>query len=265
MRLKVIVGLALVLSGGLAAFPTSAADADSLLVVVIPSQTHVRLREPFGLALRVENPTQTNQTIRVMDCAWRDEWQSNNPKIPWGPAMCSKNFPVDVAIPPGGAYTNEAPMEIDELIPDRELSFRMGFTSIGSAKVLWSNEVKLHMLPPDTWQHGGKYYRDRNHDGKIDWEVSGATWGGQPVRIHPFTYVTNSDGSVRAVGKVTGQGVDTYKVDTNYDGFYDLEYGAGGTNGQVQWTKNIHERVPVVGKDFIPAGKESWMDYWMPK
>jgi hypothetical protein len=265
MNPKLLLCLALVLSGGPAAFPAGAADTDSLLVVVMPSQTHVRLREPFGLALRVENPTRTNQTIRVMNCSWEDEWRPSNPKIPWGSGTCTKNCPVDVEIPPGGAYTNEASMGIYELISDKELSFRMGFTAIGSAKTLWSNEVKLYILPPDTWQRGGKYYRDLNHDGKIDWEVSGTTWEGHTVRFHPFKYVTNSDGSVWATEEVTGQGVDTYKVDTNYDGFYDLEYGAGGTNGQIQWMKTIHERVPVVDKDFIPIGKESWMDYWMPK
>jgi hypothetical protein len=259
MKPKLILCLALVLSGGF----VNAADTNSLRVVIIPSKTEVRIKEPFSLALRVENPTQTNQTIRVMNCSWEDEWQSSNTNLPLGAWDCTKNFAVNVIIPPGGAYTNESSMLIYNLIPDKELSFRMGFTSIGSKETFWSNEVKLHILPPDTWVRGGKYYRDRNHDGKIDWEVSGNTWMGHAV--YPFRYITNSDNSVIATLGVTGQGVDTFKVDTNYDGFYDLEYGAGGTNGQIQWTMNIHERVPVVGKDFVPVGKESWMDYWTPK
>ncbi len=256
MKPKLILYFALVLSGAWAAFSANATDTNSLRVAIIPSTTDVRIREPFGLALRVENPTRTNQTIRVMNCSWEEEWQPSNPKIPWGGAECTKNFAVNVEIPPGGAYTNAALMYIYDLIPDKELSFRMGFTSIGSAKTLWSNEVKLHILPPDTWQRGGKYYRDRNHDGKIDWEVSGKAW------MVPYKMATNSGGDVMAVLETTGQGVDTYKVDTNYDGFYDLKYGAGGTNGQIQWTTNIHEQVPVVGKDFVPVEKESWMDWW---
>jgi hypothetical protein len=249
-----------VISGG----PAEPQLLQVLRVVIIPTTTDVRIRETFGLALRVENPTQTNQTIRVMNCSWDEEWQSSNTNVAWTGCACRKSFAVDVTIPPGGAYTNKLQMYIYNLIPDKELSFRMGFTSIGSAKSLWSNEVKLRILPPDTWQRGAKYYRDRNHDGKIDWEVSGRTWMGRAV--YPYKTVTNSNGdamSVLAVLEMTGQGVDTYKVDTNYDGFYDLKYGAGGTNGQIQWTTNIHERVPVVGRDFVPVEKESWMDWWM--
>jgi hypothetical protein len=149
MKLKIILCLALVVSGGLAAFSASAADTNSLRIVVVPSKTDVRIREAFSLALRVENPTATNQSVRVMTCSWQDEWQSSNPKIPWGGAECSKNFAVDVEIPPGGAYTNKAQIFIYELTSDKELSFRMGFTPIGSKKTFWSDEIKLNLLPPD--------------------------------------------------------------------------------------------------------------------
>jgi hypothetical protein len=259
MNPKLTLSLALVLSSVFA----NAADTNSLRVVVIPSKTDVRIREPFRLVLRVENPTKTNQTVRVMNCSWDEEWQSSNTNIVLAGWECWRNFPVDVEIHPGGAYTNEAPMCIFNLIPDQELSFRMGFTSIGSTNTLWSNEVKLRILPPDTWFSNGKFYRDRNHDGKIDWEISGTTWMGHAD--FSSRYFTNSHKSVMATSEATARGPDTYKVDTNYDGFYGLEYGAGGTNGQIQWTTNIHERVPVVGKEFVPVGMESWMDYWIPK
>lgn len=128
MKYKIILGLALVLVG----LTASAADTNSLRVVVIPSKADVRVREPFSLALRVENPTATNQTVRVMNCSWQDEWTNSNPKIPWIGWDCTKNFAVNVEIPPGGAYTNESEMLIYDLIPDKELFFRMGFTPIGS-------------------------------------------------------------------------------------------------------------------------------------
>jgi hypothetical protein len=265
MNPKLLLSLALVLSG-MTVISGGAAEQQplqELRVVIITLTTGVRVREPFDLALRVENPTQTNQTIRVMNCSWDEEWRSSNTNVSWIGWDCTKNFAVDVTIPPGGAYTNTLQLLIYNLIPDKVLSFRMGFTSIGRANALWSNEVKLHILPPDAWWSGGKYYRDRNHDGKIDWEVSGKTWMGHDV--YPYKMVTNSVGDVMATLEVSGQGVDIYKVDTNYDGFYDLEYGAGGTNGKIQWPTNIHERVPAVGKKFVPVQKESWMDYWMPK
>jgi hypothetical protein len=230
----------------------------ALRVFASPSTNAVRVREPFKMALRVGNPTGTNQTIGVMTCSWEDEWQCSDTNVSWIGWDCTRNNSHTVIIPPGGAYTNEATMMIYNLIPDKELSFRMGFTSMGSTQTWWSGEVKLDILPPDTWTRGGRFYRDRNHDGKIDWEVSGETWMGHAVV--PVKMIDLGQG--RVTEEWTGQGVDTYKVDTNFDGFYDLSYGAGGTNGQIQWTKPIHERVPVVDKDYVPRQKEEWMEWW---
>ena len=234
-----------------------------LRVVIVPSKNEVRVKEQFKVGLRVENPTATNQIVRVWGCSWDEEWKSSNTNISWVGWDCGKNNTYDLTIPPGGAYTNELEMLIPQPISDHSPTFQMGFTPIGSETTFWSDGVKLNILPPDTWVQRGKYYRDRNHDGKIDWEVSGMTFMGHAV--FPFKSSTNSAGSLVVTEEFTGQGVDTFKVDTNYDGFYDLEYGAGGTSGQIQWTKSIHERVPMVGKDFVPIVKETWMDYWMPK
>ena len=55
MKPKLLLCLALVLSGGLSL--SNAADTNSLRVVVIPSKTEVRVKEIFKVALRVENPT----------------------------------------------------------------------------------------------------------------------------------------------------------------------------------------------------------------
>ncbi len=235
-------------------------------VVITPSTTNARVKETFALVLRIENPTRTNQTIRAMCCSWDQQWQSSNPKVGWVGWGCGKNFPADYTIPPGGAHTNQLQMVLNDPVPGRPLAFRMGFTSLGTRKTFWSNVVKLRILPPDTWAtRAGKYYRDRNHDGKVDWEVSGETWSGHAIDPLHFKTFTNSIGEVIATQEYTGQGVDIYKVDTNYDGFYDLEYGAGGTNGQIQWTKVIHEPVPKVDNNFIPVEKEQWMDWWLPK
>jgi len=84
------------------------------------------------------------------------------------------------------------------------------------------------------WQQGAAIYRDRDHDGKIDWEVSGETW--------------------------RFDGIDTYKADTNYDGFYDLKYGKGGLTGGIYSSTNIHEIVPVAGKDFVPIKKPDYVE-----
>ncbi len=141
MKPKIILCLALVLSGGFA----NAADTNSLRVVVIPSKTEVRVKEKFNVALRVENPTTTNQTVRVWDCSWYEEWKTSNTNISWIDWVCTRNFERNVEIPPGGAYTNELEILIPEPISEKTLSFRMGFTPIDSKQTFWSGEVKLNV------------------------------------------------------------------------------------------------------------------------
>ena len=149
MKLKLILCLALVLSGILAAFASNAAGTDSLRVVVIPSKTEVHVKEKFKVALRVENLATTNQTVRVMSCSWDEEWKTSNTNISWIGWVCTRNGLVNVEIPPSGAYTNELEMLIPEPISEKTFSFRMGFTPIDSKQTFWSNEVKLKILPPD--------------------------------------------------------------------------------------------------------------------
>ena len=89
----------------------------------------------------------------------------------------------------------------------------------------------------DCWKNGPAYYRDYNHDGRIDWEVSGENW--------------RADGS------------DIYKVDMNFDGYYDLKYSFGyGITGRptTNGLEIIHERVPAIGKNFVPISKPNWME-----
>jgi hypothetical protein len=91
--------------------------------------------------------------------------------------------------------------------------------------------------PIDCWKKGAAIYRDRNHDGKIDWEVSGS--------------------------QRFAEGADVFKVDTNYDGYYDVEscFGYPITGKPTTyWIKSIHERVPAIGKDFVPIEKPAWVE-----
>jgi hypothetical protein len=141
MKPKLILCLALVLSGVFA----NAADTNSLRVVVIPTKTEVRVKETFKVALRVENPTTTNQTVRVMSCSWDEEWKTSNPNITWIGWDCKKNNIHSVEIPPGSAYTNELEMLIPKPISEKTISFRMGFTPIDSQQIFWSGEVKLNV------------------------------------------------------------------------------------------------------------------------
>jgi hypothetical protein len=147
--MKKLLGLALVLGGILGSVSTNAADTNTLHVVVIPSKTEVRVKEQFKVALRVENPTTTNQMVRVMSCSWDDEWRSSNTNISWLSWDCEKNNMRSVKIPPSGGYTNELEMLIPEPISNQTLTFQMGFTPIGSEKTFWSTEVKLKIISSD--------------------------------------------------------------------------------------------------------------------
>jgi hypothetical protein len=147
MNPKLILCLALVWSGCLVAVSASAADTNALRIRVIPSTTEVRVKEKFKVALRVENPTTTNQTVRVMSCSWDEQWKSSNTNISWPGRICTINYAMNVAIPPGGAYTNELEMLIPEPTSEKRLSFRMGFTPIGSDKTSWSETVVIGVAP----------------------------------------------------------------------------------------------------------------------
>jgi len=153
---KIICCLALVWSGALAALSAGAADADSLRVVVTPSRTVVRIKEVFPVTLRVENPTATNQTVRVMSCRWQDEWKTSNTNVSWIVGECTRNVARNVEFPPGGVYTNQLEMLVSGPISQKTVSFRMGFTPIDSRKTYWSDEVTLDVLPPTT-----------NNDGRV--------------------------------------------------------------------------------------------------
>ena len=153
MRSKLILCLALVLNGAMATFSTGAADTNSLRVLVIPSKTDVRVGEHFELALRVENPTATNQYVRVWSCSWPQNWQISNPSIFIGQDLnCEFNPPIIEKIPAGGSikfdlevYVPGTPAALEHLTG--KLSFKMGFTPIDSKKTFWSREMTIEVIP----------------------------------------------------------------------------------------------------------------------
>ncbi|MGA9778061.1 MAG: hypothetical protein ACLPRE_04850 [Limisphaerales bacterium] len=156
MNPKLPLCLALVLSGELAAFSSSAADMNSLRVVVIPSKSDVRAGEHLNLALRVENPTTTNQYVRVWSCSWPQNWQISNPRTirPDIVDICEFNPPITEKIPAGGSIRLDLEVIVSKPISliepgTRKLSFQMGFTPIDSKKTFWSDVVKINILPPD--------------------------------------------------------------------------------------------------------------------
>ena len=83
--------------------------------------------------------------------------------------------------------------------------------------------------PPNRWHCGNTEYFDHNGDGRIDEEV---------VSIEGYW---GSDGYGR------------FKIDTDYDGFYDKECEMGGVAGELRWSRPIHEAVPSIHRGMIPG------------
>lgn len=130
----------------------AAAPYDSLLkVAVVPSKTVVHVREHFNLSLLVENPTTTNQIVRVMWCSWPQQWQINSPIIHTMGFVCEMDFPRSIELPPGGSTT----FNLEAVIPGpisippatKKLAFQMGFTPLDSNKTFWSKKVSIRVLP----------------------------------------------------------------------------------------------------------------------
>lgn len=117
--------------------------AASLRVVVVPSKTTIRFNQSFSVALRVENPTVTGQTIQIMSCSWDDHWRTSNTNLSWRKWECRKNVPVTVKLPAGGAYSNQLEMVLAWPVAPGALSFQMAFTPLNNPHPVWSEAVLL--------------------------------------------------------------------------------------------------------------------------
>jgi hypothetical protein len=157
MNPKIILCLALVLSGGLVGcshapiYQTRNTHDAILRVVVKPEKMQVRIGEHFNLALRVENPTTTNQYVRVETCGWPSEWRISNPRIIGPCTTCEFNPLITEEIPAGGSIKFDlevsVPWPISIEHSTGKLSFQMGFMPIGSKQTFWSKEMTIKVIP----------------------------------------------------------------------------------------------------------------------
>jgi RNA polymerase sigma factor (sigma-70 family) len=118
-------------------------EKDLLTVTAVPQKVQVRVEEPFDVRLRVVNSSRSTQSLRVMNCSWDEHWKSSNGQVSWVGWNCAKNFAVTEKLEPGEVYEKTLPMLLLAGGPQRKVSFRMGFTPIGSKRTYWSNEVTV--------------------------------------------------------------------------------------------------------------------------
>jgi uncharacterized protein (TIGR03067 family) len=123
-------------------------DTAKSLTVTIKSLTKIiRTKALFMAQLRVENSSKTTQSFRVRSCNWDEHWKSNNDRVSWEGWDCVKNSLVTVKLEAGEAYEKALPMLLLAGKPQEKVSFKMGFTPIGSKQTHWSNEVTLTVEP----------------------------------------------------------------------------------------------------------------------
>jgi RNA polymerase sigma factor (sigma-70 family) len=125
-------------------------DKDNTLTVTIkPKANRVRAKETFKVDLRVVNSSKATQSFQVMSCSWYEHWKSSNERVSWEGWDCAENIKYTVKLEPGEAYENTLPMLLAGE-PQEKVSFKMGFTPIGSKQTFWSNEVTLQVEPNDS-------------------------------------------------------------------------------------------------------------------
>lgn len=121
--------------------------AKTLTVTIKPQKNRVRVKETVEVNLRVVNTSKTTQSIQVMNCSWDDHWKSSNDQVSWVGWDCAKNFAVTVKLEPGEAYEKTLSMFLLAGKLKEKVSFKMGFTPIGSKQTFWSNEATLTVEP----------------------------------------------------------------------------------------------------------------------
>jgi RNA polymerase sigma factor (sigma-70 family) len=160
--------------------------ADMLTVTIKPQKNPVRVKEPFKVDLRVVNSSKAAQSFQVMSCSWDEHWKSSNDRVSWEGWPCAENSAVTVKLEPGEAYEKTLPMLLPAGKPQEKVSFKMGFTPIGSKQTFWSDEVTVQVEP--------------DHASKTDQELIQGAWNAESgpwkwasfkVDIGSFDQITN--------------------------------------------------------------------------
>lgn len=121
----------------------------NLAVTIKPQKNRIRANEAFNVDLRVMNSSKSPQSFQVMSCSWDEHWKSSNQRVFWKGWPCFKNIEMTVKLAPGEAYEKALPMLLVAGKPQEKVIFKMGFTSLGSNRTYWSNDVTLTVQPDD--------------------------------------------------------------------------------------------------------------------
>ena len=118
------------------------------LTVTAKSQKNlVRANQDFKVDLRVVNSSKSPQFVRVMRGSSWQHWQSSNKPVSVVGLPGSEAFEETVKLEPDDAYEKTLWVRLGDAKPQEKVSFKLGFTPIGSKQTFWSNEVTVEVDP----------------------------------------------------------------------------------------------------------------------
>jgi RNA polymerase sigma factor (sigma-70 family) len=105
----------------------------------------VRVKQPFKVSVQVVNSSQSRQSFQVANGNWEMHWKPSNDRVYWVPRAVFRNFIETVNLDPGQAYQKTGYMVIAPEKPQKEVTFKLGFTPAASKQTYWSDEVTLQI------------------------------------------------------------------------------------------------------------------------
>ena len=118
---------------------------EPLTVRVDPQKLRVRPKVDFEVRLRVINSSQAAHSFQVMSCSWFRQWKASNERITLAEWDCAENDKVTETLQAGRAYEKKLSMRLASGKPGEKVTFRMGFTPVGSKRTVWGNEIVLQV------------------------------------------------------------------------------------------------------------------------
>jgi len=127
--------------------PSVSKADETFKIIVTPTKSRVHLNEYFDMHLQIRNETTTPQQINIMGGGWLFQWKASSPNVEFAPVLCSKDSTIAIKIAPGESYTRLMGLfTIVGPVNSSSLSFKMGFTSVGSRKTYWSDDVTMGIM-----------------------------------------------------------------------------------------------------------------------
>ena len=124
------------------------ADKEQPLTVTIKLQKdRIRVNKQFLVDLRVVKSPKSTESFEYMSGSWYKHWQSSNKRVSWRIWDYSKDGPWELT--PGRPFESALSMILANGKPQEKVTFKMGFTPLGSKQTFWSNEVTLQVESED--------------------------------------------------------------------------------------------------------------------